>query len=68
MKKLLQFFKFGHLPEGKMQSVSEMFAVLAHELEKQLPVNPESTTAMRKLLEAKDCAVRSIIYKEDADG
>jgi len=27
-------------------------------------VNPERTTALRKLLEAKDCAVRATIYKE----
>lgn len=27
----------------------------------KLPRNPERTTALRKLLEAKDCAVRSII-------
>lgn len=65
MKKLLQFFKFKHLPEGDMQSVSEMFATLAQILTEVLPSNPESTVALRKLLEAKDCAVRSIIYKED---
>ena len=61
--KMLQFFKFEHLPEGDMQHASRIFAELAHAIEGFLPKNPESTVAFRKLLEAKDCAVRSIIYK-----
>ena len=62
---LLQFFKFIHLPTGQMQETSKLFHDLAIELEKQLPKNPESTVAFRKLLEAKDCAVRSIIFGKD---
>jgi len=31
-----------------------------------LPRNAERTTALRKLLEAKDCAVRAVLYKEPA--
>ena len=27
-----------------------------------LPRNPERTVALRKLLEAKDCAVRAVLY------
>ncbi len=66
--KILQFFKYKHLSEGKMQDTSMMFSVLADTLEAQLPKNPESTVAFRKLLEAKDAAVRSLIYKEPVDG
>ena len=29
-----------------------------------LPSNPERTVALRKLLEAKDCAVRALLFKE----
>ena len=58
---LLQFFDYGHLPE-RLQNVSRPFFKLAHELA-NLPANPESTTALRKLLEAKDCAVRSLLFK-----
>jgi len=29
----------------------------------QLPQNPERTVALRKLLEATDCAVRALLYK-----
>ena len=35
----------------------------AEELCATLPSNPERTVALRKLLEAKDCAVRALIYK-----
>lgn len=59
---LLQFFKYEHLPEA-MQAVSKPFGELAQKLIDTLPSNPERTAALRKLLEAKDCAVRSMIFK-----
>jgi hypothetical protein len=60
---LLQFFEFAHLPEH-LQAVSKEFHTLAHSLVAVLPRNPERTVALRKLLEAKDCAVRAAIYKD----
>jgi hypothetical protein len=48
-----------------MQATSELFAELAHKLEAALPKNPEATVAFRKLLEAKDCAVRSLIFEQE---
>lgn len=60
---LLQFFSYAHLP-AHLQVVSKPFHDVAEEMEKTLPDNPEKTTAFRKLLEAKDCAVRSVLYKE----
>lgn len=62
---LLQFFEYKHLPEGKMQDTSMMFCTLAKTLVDTLPTNPERTMALRKLLEAKDCAVRALIFKKD---
>ena len=59
---LLQFFQYSHLPEH-LQSVSRPFCELACLIEKELPSNPELTTALRKLLEAKDCAVRSTVFR-----
>lgn len=61
---LLQFFAYNHLPEH-LQKISEPFAKLAGVLEAELPSNPEKTTAFRKLLEAKDCAVRAAIFKNE---
>lgn len=57
---LLKFFKFDHLPE-KLKAVSEPFSVLAHRLAEDLPSNDELEMALRKLLEAKDCAVRAML-------
>lgn len=47
-----------------MQETSKLFSNLANLMESGLPDNPEKTAAFRKLLEAKDCAVRAIIYKQ----
>jgi len=61
--RILQFFKYDHLPE-QLQLVSRPFCDLAREVELTIPPNPERTVALRKLLEAKDAAVRAILYKE----
>jgi len=60
---LLQFFAYEHLPEN-LKTVSRPFGELAHRIADNLPRNPERTTALRKLLEAKDCAVRAMLFKE----
>lgn len=62
MNNLLQFFAYEHLPPY-LQQVSKPFGDLARELANTLPSNAESTTALRKLLEAKDCAVRAVLFK-----
>lgn len=59
---LMQFFTYSHLPEH-LQVISKPFADLAEHLANTLPVNAESVTALRKLLEAKDCAVRAVLAK-----
>ncbi len=60
---LLQFFKYAHLPE-KLQAVSKPFGLLAEQMVETLPRNPERTAGLRKLLEAKDCAVRALLYED----
>lgn len=59
---ILQFFSHAHLKEG-LGEVSAKFCELALDVVHTLPRNPERTVALRKLLEAKDCAVRALIYK-----
>lgn len=59
---LLQFFKFDHLPDH-LKKISAPFADMAEILAKTLPDNSEKTTALRKLLEAKDCAVRAVLFQ-----
>jgi hypothetical protein len=55
---LLQFFKWKHLPP-LLQPHSKPFALQAANLVKTTPRCPERTAALRKLMEAKDCAVRA---------
>jgi hypothetical protein len=61
---LIQFFEYKHLPEH-LQSVSKPFCEMAKNIIKALPPNTEREMALRKLLEAKDCAVRAMIYKNE---
>jgi len=59
---LMQFFAYAHLPE-QYQKISKPFGELAQMMVDILPRNPERTVALRKLLEAKDCAVRAAVAK-----
>jgi hypothetical protein len=58
---LLRYFEYEHLPEGVLRETSAMVSVLAYRMEQHLPVGPELTTGLRKLLEAKDCFVRAAL-------
>lgn len=57
---ILRYFAYQHLPE-KLQRVSMPFADLAAIVEHSLPAGPEKSVALRKLLEAKDAAVRAAL-------
>ena len=59
---IMQFFKYEHLPPT-LQEVSKPFAEMAGFV-MTLPRNPERTVALRKLLEAKDAAVRAKLAEE----
>lgn len=71
---IIQFFAYEHLPPH-LQAVSKPFCELARILvadgempsgtpvQFPLPRNPERTVALRKLLEAKDAAVRALVAK-----
>jgi hypothetical protein len=59
---ILQFFAYSHLPE-RLQAISAPFGEMADHLVTSLPRNPERTVALRKLLEAKDAAVRAALFK-----
>lgn len=55
---ILYFFHYAHLPAA-LQSASAPFCGLASHIVATLPQNAERSVALRKLLEAKDAAVRS---------
>ena len=60
--RMLQFFAYEHLPPH-LQEISKPFGDLARSMANDLPMNPERTAGLRKLLEAKDCAVRARLFK-----
>lgn len=61
---ILQFFEHRrHLPP-ELQQISAPFQDLANIIVMGTPRNPERTVALRKLLEAKDAAVRAFIAKD----
>lgn len=60
---IIQFFAYQHLPPH-LQAVSKPFGDLATQIVETIPRNPERTVALRKLLEAKDAAVRALLAKD----
>ena len=58
---MLQWFEYQHLPPH-LQVASKPFCDLARQVADTFPRNPERTVALRKLLEAKDAAVRAVLY------
>jgi len=60
-ERMLKWFEYKHLPEH-LQEVSRPFWELACTIERLVPQGPERTVAFRKLLEAKDAAVRAKLH------
>lgn len=61
---IIRWFAYDHLP-SHLQAVSRPFADLAEALVSSLPAHQELAVALRKLLEAKDAAVRAAIAMQD---
>ena len=59
--RMLKFFAYEHLPQ-KLQAASQPFHGLATHIEQSIQPGPERTVALRKLLEAKDAAVRAALF------
>lgn len=55
---ILRFFHYSHLPPA-LQAMSVNFCNMARIVVSNLPRNAERSVALRKLLEAKDAAVRA---------
>jgi len=55
---ILRYFHYAHLPPA-LQDRSKPFCDLARHIIDTTDRNPERTVALRKLLEAKDAAVRA---------
>jgi len=59
--RMLKWFDFEHLIGGPSK-ISAMFADLADGIIRTVRAGPERTVALRKLLEAKDAAVRATVH------
>lgn len=53
--------------KGSMAIIADDFWTLANNLLADLPDSPELTAGLRKLLEAKDCFVRSAVFSDGGD-
>lgn len=58
---ILRYFTTRHLARGPLQEASSLCGTLARDLDAILPDGPEKSTALRKLLECKDAAVRAAL-------
>jgi hypothetical protein len=59
--RMMKWFAFEHLPEN-LQAISKPFHELARNIVSSIEGGPERTVALRKLLEAKDAAVRAVVH------
>ncbi len=57
---IMKYFEYAHLPE-RLQQVSKPICDLAIQMDAMLLDGEEKTVGLRKLLEAKDCLVRSFL-------
>lgn len=59
--RMLKWFEYSHLP-AHLQLTSKPFYDLARHIIANTEPGPEQTVALRKLLEAKDAAVRAAVH------
>lgn len=57
-ERMMRWFEYNHLPDN-LKAVSRMFHGVALSVVMTIEPGPERTVALRKLLEAKDAAVRA---------
>lgn len=60
-ERMAKWFAYAHLPEH-LQAISKPFHDLACQMCETINPGPERTTALRKLLESKDAAVRAVVH------
>ena len=58
--RMMKWFAYEHLPEN-LKDISQPFCFLAREMCHKIEPGPERTVMLRKLLEAKDAAVRAVV-------
>ena len=61
-ERMMKWFECDHLKEGQIRETSRLFGILAATVADCIEPGPERTVALRKLLEAKDAAVRAVVH------
>ena len=59
--RMLKWFEYQHLP-NELQTFSKPFHEMAVQITSTIAPGPERTVSLRKLLEAKDAAVRAKVH------
>lgn len=59
----LRYFSYAHLPPH-LASISQGFAVLAHDVVTSTPPGPQRSLALQLLLQSKDAAVRAALQSK----
>lgn len=67
-RQVLRYFQYEHLQEGLGREIASYYADMAYSMANRLPEDPETTVALRKLLESKDAAVRAALRIEVDNG
>ena len=60
-ERMMKWFEYAHLPDH-LAAVSSKFGILVDQICEEIEPGPERTVALRKLLEAKDAAVRAKLH------
>jgi hypothetical protein len=63
---LMKYFAYSHL-KGDLAEISQAVGDLASVMIHNLPDGPELSAGLRKLLEAKDCFVRTALDKREEE-
>lgn len=63
---ILRYFSYDHLQDDNMREMSQIISELAWKIAGRDGDFSEKNIALRKLLEVKDCAVRSVL-KDDTE-
>jgi len=66
-RQVLRFFSAAHLKDGSAKDIATAYSAFAREIAERLPEDPETTVALRKLLESKDAAVRAALQIKVSD-
>ncbi len=64
---ILRWFNGDHLPSAQARILVAMFLSLAEQIVEETAPGAEQSVALRKLLEAKDAAVRALLLTEEQE-